>query len=287
MPKEKAKTETEPEGQTPPEDPEDLNALPPGFGFGEGDEEPENLEDLDEPLDEEEAEEPEAEPEELTPEQVRALQQELDNAKALIGRQGEELGRFRQQPAPQGGGAFGYPSAQQAQQPADPMTAYRQHLKAATDHFVQTGDTEQFAGALAQLNIGLVASAGQYFEGRLTDREAQSKAEVDFLAKNADLVDGTPRSIFEGELAKLRLAEPKSPVTELRQRAADETRRQLRDWGWRQQDEDARARREGDKLRGPAGRRSRTGSQPAGSAASLQAARDAYIQTHRQRQSRS
>jgi len=278
-PRKKTVSET-PEDGGSPETPvaEERVPMPPGFGFAADtdEEEAENLEDLETPeAGEEGDEEEEPEPEALSPKE-RALQQQLDEAQGLLGRQGEELGRLRQQPA---AGAPIVPV--QGAQP-DP---FERAMVDATEEFVRTADHTKYAARLNQITNAKIMAAGQFFQEQI---RSETKSESDFFAKHSDLQDGTPRSIFEGELAKVKLLADRMPATEQRRVAADATRQTLKDLHWKLVDEDEAAAGEARKLRGPGGRRSRTGSQqPSGGglAAVLQGTKD-YVAQQRAAQAR-
>lgn len=230
--------------------------LPGGWGDGEeplpaGDEEPEEepeaTQDAAGEDDEEDGDKP------LTPAEVRALRQELTAAQSVIGRQGEELGRLRR------GESDAVHPVQGTQQQEDP---YETALAQATDDFVNRHqDPRKYAAEMAKINRQMIAAAGQFFQQQIV---GESRAETDFFAKNSDLQEGTPRSIFEGELAKAKLQNPRGTVSEQRTEAAKSTRTLLKDLHWRLVDEDDAARREGSRLTGPRGRQSRTGSQSTG-----------------------
>ena len=243
--------------QGPPEE-EDVVGLPPGMGFApDSEEEPERLEDLE--AEGPEGSEEEEEPEELTPRE-QALQKQLDDAQAQIGRLGDELGPLRQrvQAQPE---AYGQPGITpvQGQPQADP---FEEAKLTAGREFLQTGDVEKWVRTTNRIENAKFAAAGQYFREQIV---SETRAESDFFAKNSDLLEGTPRSIFEGELAKAKLLNPRTPVPEQRRQAAEQTRELLKQIGGQLVDEDEAARREAGKLRGAPGRRSRTGA-PAGPA---------------------
>lgn len=274
-----SETPEEPGSQDAPTQ-EDLVRLPPGFGFAADTEEEgtENLEDLETPEGDEEGEEEEPEPETLTPRE-RALQQQLDEAQGTIGRQGEELGRLRQQPP------AGQPQGivpVQGQPQADP---FEQMMVEATEEFVRTADHAKYAATINRITNQKIMAAGQFFQEQI---RTETKAEADFFAKNSDLMDGLPRSIFEGEVAKLKLVSARMPATEQRRMAADATREALKGLHGRLVDEDEAAAGEARKLRGPGGRRSRTGTQQpsGGGLATVLQGTKAYIADHQAQQAR-
>jgi len=263
---------------------EDVVRLPSGFGFA-GDtteEETEQLQDL-------EAEGPETgageegeeeEPQALTPAEIAVLRKrakEADELEKVIGRQGTELGELRRKvqaapPAPTG--------------PAGPQVdPYQQDIEQAFEQFLQTGDHKAYAARLSRNMNARIAVAGDYFRNEIV---TATKAETDFFAKNSDLMDGTPRSIYEGELAKARLLNPRGNASEQRVQAAEQTRTVLREMGGRLTDEDAAAKAEAERLKGPAGRRSRTGAPnaPGGGMASVAQATQEYIAMHQKNQQR-
>jgi len=263
--------------QGPPEE-EDVVGLPPGMGFApDSEEEPERLEDL-------EAEGPEGSEEEegleeLTPRE-QALQKQLDEAQAVLGRQGDELGQLRQRVASQPQQGI-VPVQGQAQE--DPFEGAM--IQVGND-FLATGDVVTFMRKTNQITNAKIAAAGQYFQQAIV---SETRAESDFFAKNSDLLEGTPRSIYEGELAKAKLLNPRTPVPEQRRQAAEQTRELLKQIGGQLVDEDEAARREAGKLRGAPGRRSRTGA-PAGPASGQSVAAgltQQYIRDSQQAQRRS
>ena len=262
----------------PPED--DLVGLPPGLAFaGDDEEESERLEDLESQGPGAEGDQEEPEP--PTPGDAK-LRKELADAQAMIGRMGDELGQLRQ------GRSEARPPAGQGIVPVqggpDP---FQQAFQQATDDFVRTGDTTTFAMRMNTITDAKLRMGLQYAETRLNERDAENKAEVDFFAKNTDLLDGAPRSIYEGELAKVKLHSPRTPAPELRRQAAEATRTMLQDLNYRLVDEDEAARREGARLRGPAGRRSRTGSPGTSGASAVAATTTEYVRAAQEAQRRS
>ena len=240
--------------QDPPEEEDDLVGLPPGVAFAPDseEEEPESLEDLaSEEGGDEGDEEP---PEPLTPEQVDALRRQLADAQAVIGRQGDELGQYRQrgQSAADGSGQQGIvPTHGQPQ--GDPFEAA---LIQAGEEFVATGDVARWVRKTNQIQNAKLVQAGQYFREEIV---GETRAESDFFAKNADLLEGTPRVIYEGQLAQAKALNRRAPASEQRRLAAESTRDLLKQLGGQLVDQDKAARQEADRLRGPGARRSRTG----------------------------
>lgn len=253
--------------------------LPAGLAFAgtPEEEEPQNLEDLD--SEGAGGEGSDQEPEALTPEEVQALRKQLEEANSLLGRQGEELGRLRNQQT------RGPEPISPVQAPTGP-DPYEEALTQATERFIATGDARAYAGQMNKIYRAQLMAAGQFFRESIV---SETRSETDFFAKNADLLDGTPRSIYEGELAKLKLSQPRAPAPELRQHAADTTRTLLQNWGWKQVDEDAAATAEGRKLQGPSPRRSRTGSAagPATGMGALASTTAEYRRLQREHQDRS
>jgi len=242
-----------PGSQAPPEEEDDLVGLPPGVAFAPDseEEEPESLEDLasEEGGDEGDEEEPES----LTPEEVAALRKQVADSQVTIGRLGDELGQWRQrgQSAADGSGQQGIVPTQ-GQPQGDPFEAA---LIQAGEEFVATGDVARWVRKTNQIQNAKLVQAGSYFQEQII---GETRAESDFFAKNADLLEGTPRVIYEGQLAQAKALNRRAPASEQRRLAAESTRDLLKQLGGQLVDQDKAARQEADRLRGPAGRRSRT-----------------------------
>ena len=255
--------------------------LPPGFDFAaDTNEERDELQDLEpEGPEAEEGIEPEGEPEELTPEEIRALRKELKSKDELLGKLGKEVGDLRQQVTA--------PERVQAPPPTGPQVdPYAEDVSQALDEFLRTGDVKTTGERLSRnFNARLMAGA-QYLHQSIL---AETTASSDFFAKNSDLVDGTPRAVFEGELAKAKLQNPRVNLQEQRDQAAKATRELLQELNWKLVEEDADAARAAKGLKGPGGRKSRTGSEtggPTGGMEAIRAGTQAYrrlAQEHQQR----